>query len=286
MDGFATDDRHPVFILAATNYDVSGEGPRVLDPAFVRRFDRKIYVDLPDTDERYALLKATLERHGVDLGADHDAILKNLADRSSGMSNADLTTVIDMFLRTCEDKEPTGTGLMDALDTFRFGEVNELDPADLRQTACHESGHALVSYLQGEMPAFLTVVSRGNFGGYMEHSRDEKKTSTTFREMMQRVCTSLAGRVAEIEVYGADAGLNTGASSDIKHARYLVKTALNEYAMGEKLFTAGTDEECEALMQEQFIRTKELLHTHRAALDALTDLLTSELERFFAAMDN
>lgn len=289
MDGFSTDDKRPVFVLAATNYDVSGDGPRVLDPAFVRRFDRKIFVDLPDTDERYELLKMILSRHGVDLGPDHEKILRNMADRSSGMSNADLTTVVDMFLRACEDKEPSGAELMDALDAFRFGEVNDLDPNSLRQTACHESGHALVAGLLGETPSFLTVVSRGSFGGYMEHDHDEKKSFFTFRELMNRVCIALAGRAAELKVYGADAGLNTGASGDLSHARYLVKTAFNDYAMGEKLFTDSTDDDCEKLMREQFEHTVELLSENVDVLNELTDLLVekkslnrAELERFFA----
>ena len=289
MDGFMTDERRPVFVIAATNYDVAGEGPRVLDPAFVRRFDRKVFVDFPDSDERMELIDKTLTRHGVDLGEDHAKIIKNLADRSSGMSLADLVTVIDIFMRSCEDNEPSGRELLDALDSFRFGEVNELDPSILRQTACHESGHALVSHLLGETPSFLTVVSRSNFGGYMERARDEKKGSATFGELMDRVCTALAGRAAEMEVYGRDAGLNTGASSDLQNARYVVKTALNEYAMGSKLYTEGTDEDCESLMQEQFKKTSEILRGHRAVLDALTDLLAekkslnqAELERFFA----
>ena len=290
MDGFTTDERRPVFILAATNYDISGEGAKVLDPAFVRRFDRRIYVDLPDTEDRYKLLTLLLGKHGVNLGPDHDAILKNLAERSSGMSNADLSIVIDMFLRNCEEKTPTGSDLMDALDAFRFGEVNELDPDDLRQTACHESGHALVARLLGETPAFLTVVSRGSYGGFMEHAHDERKVTSTYDDLMNRVCISLAGRAAEIEVYGRTAGLNTGASGDLANARYLVKLALRDFAMGDKLFAAVKPEECEALLQQQYQKTATLISEHRAILEALTDLLTKEksldkstLKTFFTA---
>ena len=289
MDGFATDERRPVFILAATNYDVSGEGSRVLDPAFVRRFDRKIFVSLPDTDDRYQLLSRELDRHGVDFGKEHEAILKNMAERSSGLSNADLTIIIDMFLRSCEEKPPTPAAFMDALDAFRFGATNELSPEDLVQTACHESGHALVARLLGETPAFLTIVSRGNYGGFMEHAHNDKKAFSTFKELMDRVCVSLAGRIAEMEVYGPDVGLNSGASSDLANARYLVKLAYNEFAMGKKLFTKGTDEDCEALMQEQFDRTVKLISENRAVLDKLTALLAekkslnkSDLESFFS----
>ena len=288
MDGFTTDERRPVFIMAATNYDIAGDGPRVLDPAFVRRFDRKIYVDLPDTDGRAQFLRESLKRHGVNFGQDHEKVILNVAERSSGLSPADLSNVVDMFLRAVEDGEPTPAALMDALDAFRFGEIKDIDPAMLRQTACHESGHALVNRLLSATPSFLTVVSRGDFGGFMEHSEDERKPYYTYGELMNRVCCALGGRAAEIEVYGREAGVTTGASSDLKSARYYIGLALNEFAMGTKLYTKSTDEECEALLQQQFERTRALISEHRAALDALTDLLLKErsldknqLEAFF-----
>lgn len=287
MDGFGTDDSRPVFVLAATNYGISGQA-RVLDPAFVRRFDRKIYVDLPDTDERNELLLKELARHSVHFGENHEAIVKNLAERSSGLSNADLANMLEIFLRSCEDKEPTPAALMDALDSFRFGDVNEMKASDRKQTACHESGHALVARLLGETPAFLTIVSRGDYGGFMEHSHDDKKSTYSFKDLMDKVCISLAGRVAELEVYGTDLGLNSGASSDLAHARYLVKLAINEFAMGTKLYAKGTNEDFEALMQEQYARTIRLVKDNRAVLEALTDLLDDkkslnqgELDTFF-----
>ena len=72
MDGFLTDPKRPVFILAATNYEVSGDGPRVLDAAFVRRFDRKLLVSLPDTDDRYELLLLNLKKHNIHFGEQHE----------------------------------------------------------------------------------------------------------------------------------------------------------------------------------------------------------------------
>lgn len=288
MDGFVSDEKRPVFILAATNYAIDGEGGKVLDPAFVRRFDSKILIPLPDTDDRYALLTASLKKHGVHFGEDHEKILRNMAKRTGGMNNADLEMMNAQFVRALGEQEPDGAKYLDALDAFRFGEVNKLDPAHLRQTACHEAGHALVCRLCGVTPSFLTVVSRGGYGGYMESAGEKTSGTYTYQELMDRVARCLAGRAAEIEVYGQEAGNNTGASSDIKHARYFMKISLNDYAMGDKLYARWTPEQIEELMQQQYQRACQMIRDNRAALEKLTDLLTqrksldqTQLEAFF-----
>ena len=288
MDGFVSDERRPVFILAATNYGLEGDGGRVLDPAFVRRFDRKILIPLPDIDDRYALLEMSLKRHGIHFGADHEKVLKNMAKRSSGMNNADLEMINANYARLLGEKEPDGVGYMDSLDAYRFGDINKMDPDHLRQTACHEAGHALVCRLCGVTPSFLTVVSRGGYGGFMESAGEKQSGTYTYQELMDRVCRCLAGRVAEIEVYGEESGTNTGASSDLKQARYFMKVSLNDYAMGEKLYARWTQEELEQQMRLQYQRTVDMIRQNRGALDALTDRLVrhksmdqTQLEEFF-----
>lgn len=276
MDGFVTDEKRPVFLFAATNYDIEGEGPTVLDRAFVRRFDRKILIPLPDTDERYQLLALSLKKHGIHFGEKHDEILRNMAERTAGMNNADLEKLNSEYVRILGDGEPDSAKYMDALDSYRYGEANKLDPETLRQTACHEAGHALVCRLCGEKPSFLTVVSRGNYGGYMLTATDDTKGNYTYDELMNRVCVSLAGRVAEIECYGESLGVNTGASSDIKHARYYIRVSLDDYAMGEKLFARWNALDAEALMQKQYERTAVMIREHKDALIRLTDLLAKE----------
>ena len=276
MDGFVTDEKRPVFLLAATNYEIEGEGPTVLDRAFVRRFDRKILIPLPDTDERYQLLALSLKKHGIHFGEKHDEILRNMAERTAGMNNADLEKLNTEYVRILGDGEPDSSKYMDALDSYRYGEANKMDPAALRQTACHEAGHALVCRLCGEKPSFLTVVSRGNYGGYMLTATDDTKGNYTYDELMNRVCVSLAGRVAEIECYGESLGVNTGASSDIKHARYYIRVSLDDYAMGEKLFARWKSSDAEALMQKQYDRTVAMIREHKDALIRLTDLLAKE----------
>jgi ATP-dependent Zn protease len=292
MDGFVTDEKRPVFIMAATNYAIEGDGGKVLDPAFVRRFDSKLLIPLPDTDDRYELLKMSLKRHGIHFGEDHDKILKNMAKRTGGMNNADLEMINASYARTLGDGEPNGVAYMDSLDAYRFGEVNKMDPDHLRQTACHEAGHALICRLCGVTPSFLTIVSRGGYGGFMESAGEKTSGTYTYQELMDRVCRCLAGRAAEIEVYGDIAGNNTGASSDIRQARYFMKSSLNDYAMGEKLYARWTQEEIEQQMQSQYQRTCQMIRENRKVLDALTDRLVqqksmdqTQLEEFFASMD-
>lgn len=275
MDGFVTDEKRPVFVMAATNAELTGDGGNVLDQAFVRRFNQKILIPLPDTDDRYELLLKSMERHGINFGKDHEKILRNMAERTGGMNNADLEMINNNYARLLGDGEPDGAAYLAALDEYRFGEVNKKDPADLKQTACHEAGHALICRLCGSTPSFLTIVSRGNYGGFMEHA-DRKKGTYTYQELMDRVCICLAGRAAEIEVYGKTAGTNTGASSDLMHARYYMRISLNDYAMGDKLYSRWTQAEIEQLMQNEYERTCRMLHDNRNVLDALTDRLVQQ----------
>lgn len=288
MDGFVTDEKRPVFIIAATNYEIEGDGARVLDPAFVRRFSAKILMSLPDTDDRYEFLSYHLGKHSICFGEDHEAVLRNMAKRTGGMSIADLEMMNDQYIRAIGDGKPDGAKYMDNLDEFRYGEINKLNPDKLRQTACHEAGHALVCRLCGTTPSFLTVISRGGYGGFMESAGENSDGTYTYEQLMAIVCRCLAGRIAELELYGDTLGMNTGASSDISKARYFVKSALKDYAMGERLFIGWTPDEAEALLRSQYERTRQMIVDNKQILIELTDLLTDKksldqtrMEEFF-----
>ena len=288
MDGFVTDEKRPVFIIAATNFDVSGTEGRVLDPAFVRRFDSRIFMDLPDTEEREEFLRMALNKHGVSFGENQEKIIHNVAVRTTGCSGADLTNIVELFLRKVADGTPTGAILLDAVDEFRYGDIHEYDPEELRQTACHESGHALINRLLTKTPSYLTIVARGQFGGYMAHDIDEKKLTETYQELLDRVCCALGGRAAEIVIYGDKKGYNTGASSDIRQAKNIVTYALKDLGMGSRFFITRFYDEAEAVIHEQFDRAVKIIEEHREILLKLTDLLLAnksldqtQLDAFF-----
>ena len=101
------------------------------------------------------------------------------------------------------------------------------------KTARHEAGHALISWLSGDKPTYVTVVSRSNYGGYMRHSNQEDRLDYSRPELLSRVRASLGGRAAEIVYYGKENGVTTGASSDLANATELVRRMLCAYGMDE-----------------------------------------------------
>lgn len=271
MDGFIVDEKRPVFILGATNYEIDGPGDRVLDKAFVRRFDRAIFVDLPNEEERAELLFKKLSTHGIE---GFDNAVKSLAERSGGMSCAELELMIEFALRMAGDNELTEQMLIDSLDAYRYGEEKEFNPDELRQTACHEAGHALLNWLSGDIPTYLTIVSRGNFGGYMQRAEDKRGTLSR-KDIISRLRCSLAGRCAECVVYG-DSGVNTGASSDLEHARFYVDLYFRDFAMGDNLYAKTKEEELEHAIKSEYENTIRLINANIAVLNELTDCLVVE----------
>ena len=234
MDGFNTDTSKPVFVLAATNYGIDSEKGKSLDAALLRRFDRRIYVDLPNKDERKRYLEKKISKYpSVRLSQGQ---LENIAVRSTGMSLAELESIFEMALRSAIRSE---TGIVsdaefeDAFETFNSGEKKEWNPDTLKRTARHEAGHALICWLSGEKPSYLTIVARGDHGGYMQHANSEGKGLYTKSELLGKIRTSLAGRAAEIVYYGAEEGISTGASGDLYSATRIAEQMICNYGMDQ-----------------------------------------------------
>lgn len=287
MDGFNTDTTRPVFVLAATNYGVDSARGKSLDAALLRRFDRRIYVDLPNKDERKRYLEMKIAGHAsVRLSADQ---IDNIALRSTGMSLAELESVFEMALRNAIRSQTGVVGdheFEDAFETFSNGEKKEWNPESLKRTARHESGHALVCWLTGEKPTYLTIVARGDHGGYMQHANSEDKGAYTKAELLGKIRTSLAGRAAEMVYYGAEDGISTGASGDLYSATSIAEQMVCRYGMVESvgmsyvdLTTAGSAENAavrekvNAILQEELDRAVCLIRENTAAIDAMVDAL-------------
>ena len=284
MDGFTYDEKRPVLVVCATNYDINDDNGsrRVLDPAFVRRFDRKIKIDLPSTKERLAFLEYYLKKHEIETVSKET--MESLAMRSYGCSPADLEMVVELAIRNAKGGDLTDKLLTEAFDMERFGDINDVSKEGLLQTTYHEAGHTLVSYLCGEKPTFVTNISRSNFGGYMLHEIDDQRTTFTKQELLDRICCSLAGRVAELIVYGDERGMTTGASSDLKNANNLAAEIVNRYAMNGTLVVLDREKfgdevgkmmylQVEKILNEQFERAKTLITKNRAKLEKLTEEL-------------
>jgi ATP-dependent Zn protease len=233
MDGFKNDTSKPVFVLAATNYEVEQGKGKTLDPALLRRFDRRIYVDLPNRDERRRYLEMKISRHGnAELS---DAQIDNIAMRSTGMSLAELESVFEMALRNAirTGGRITDESFEEAFETFSSGEKKEWAPETLLRTARHEAGHALLCWLYGEKPSYLTIVARGDHGGYMQHGDSEDKAIYLKSELAAKIRTALAGRAAELVYYGDEDGISTGASADLYSATKTCERMICNYGMDD-----------------------------------------------------
>jgi ATP-dependent Zn protease len=243
MDGFKSQPDRPVFVLAATNYEVEQGRARSLDAAILRRFDRKILVDLPTRPERERYIRMKASKYETVCLSDEQ--IENIAMRSTNMSLADLESVFELALRNSiksKDYKVDDKCFDEAFESFNGGEEKKWDAALLERTARHEAGHALISWASGDKPSYVTVVSRAGYGGYMQPADDEGKFVYTKAELISDIRCSLAGRAAELVYYGPEDGITTGASSDLRKATKLCERMICSFGMDEKLGLSTIDE--------------------------------------------
>lgn len=231
MDGFNTDPSKPVFVLAATNFNTDPHRGESLDPALLRRFDRRILIDLPEKADRLKYLNMLIERDPIIKIS--DATRENLALRSAGMSLADIESWVGLALRNAlkqEDIVVDDAVLEEAFELYDNGEEKSWDKATLERVARHEAGHAAVCYYTGNKPSYVTIVARGDHGGYVQHGAEDKGIYTR-KEILDLIKISLAGRAAERVYYGEEEGLSTGASNDLASATEKARKLLCDYGM-------------------------------------------------------
>ncbi len=283
MDGFNTQNEAPVFVMAATNFSLNKEDTK-LDEAFLRRFDKKIHIDLPDFGDRKCFLERRLEAF-LGRGVSAETV-DSLAKRSVGWNLADLGLVVENAIRLSDENENgvlmTNEDLVEAFESFFDGKARQYDESELRQTAYHEAGHTLIAHeVLGKPPVYTTITARSHYGGYMYYANEEKG-SFTKQELLDRICISLAGRAAEVLVYGDD-GITTGASGDLKKATELARSLICDYGMDSFAFLAlnrnrtGDDdriiERISRILEEQYERAQRIISERRSHLDALTEAL-------------
>ncbi len=278
MDGFSSDPTKPVFVLAATNFDVEPGGERSLDPALLRRFDRSVYIGLPGKEERIRFLRCKQEKNRA--LAVSEAQIDNIAMRSSTMSLADLDSVVELALRSAirqGSTQVTDAILEEAFETFHSGDKKRWDPSQLERVARHEAGHAFLSWHSGETPSYLTIVARGNHGGYMQRPDQEGKAIYTKEELLARIRTSLGGRAAEIAYYGPADGISTGASGDLASATAMAMQILCTYGMDADFGLAVVRDTGDArvreavngILRQQMAEAIRILEENKPLLDAL-----------------
>ncbi len=284
MDGFKKDASRPVFVLAATNFSADPDSPRCLDRAFLRRFDRRIKIDLPSKDDRIKFIKKKLGmRVCYELS---DEYVENIAVRSTGRSLAELSSIFELAARISvrynEDKV-TESIFDEAYETFFGGDEKKTDDDQLLRIARHEAGHGLICTLSGEIPSYITIVARGDNGGYMQYGDREGKGLYTKNELLSRIRTALGGRAAEIVCYGDSEGLSTGASGDLLEATDLAYKMICYFGMDPSIGlcvlgdTAREDKEVRAavnkILSEQLSLAVSEIRSNEEKLDRLAELL-------------
>ena len=197
-------------------------------------------------------------------------------------SPADLELLIEHAIRRAEFNPLTDEILSDTVDENKHGKSNILDLEEIKRTAIHESGHALVCYLCGIVPAYLTIISRGGYGGYMAYGENNNINTYTKQDLLDRIAISLAGRAAEIIEYGDKLGVTTGPSSDLFNATNIAKSIIAEYGMNDSLVSLkalGANEnvniinDINKILNQEFDRAKKLIINNKAKYNQLVDKL-------------
>ena len=230
MDGFASNEG--VIVMAATNRQ------DILDPALLRpgRFDRQIYVGLPDIRGREEILKV----HARKKPLAEDASLSDLAKATAGFTGADLENLLNeaALLAARSDKRfITMSDLHEAMMKVIAGPEKKsrvVTPQAKRLTAYHEAGHAVVIHeLDSQDPVHqITIIPRGPAGGMTISLPQEDRAYQSRRELEERIAVCLGGRVAEQLVLG---DVSTGAASDIQKASSIARSMVTKFGMSDKL---------------------------------------------------
>ena len=288
MDGFGTNSG--VIILAATNR------ADILDKALMRagRFDRQIYVDMPDVNER----RAIFDVHLKPIKTDNSVDVEFLSKQTPGFSGADIANVCNeaaLFAARKEHKLVTHKDFLDAVDRIIGGlekRTKIITDNEKNTIAFHEAGHAVVSWLvEFASPLVkVSIVPRGQSLGAAWYLPEERAITTT-EQIFDEMCAALGGRAAEEIMFGK---ISTGALSDLekvtKQAYAMVTVyGLNERignrsyydSRGENTFTKPyseetariIDEEVSAVIEKAYARAKDILATNREKLEALAQSL-------------
>ena len=240
MDGFEANDG--IIVIAATNR------PDVLDPALLRpgRFDRQVVVPLPDIRGREQILKVHMQR--VPLSEDVDASI--IARGSPGFSGADLENIVNeaaLFAARAGKKLVEMIEFEKAKDKIMMGAERKsmvMSEKEKRNTAFHESGHAIVGRTVPEFDKLykITIVPRGRALGLTQFLPEEDRYSMSRMSIKSQIMTLFGGRIAEEMVNGPD-GVTTGASNDIERASQLARNMVTKWGLSERMGPVLYDEE-------------------------------------------
>ena len=306
MDGFETNEG--VIVMAATNR------ADILDSALLRpgRFDRQIYVNLPDVKGREAILKV----HARNKPLAPDVNFNVIARMTSGFSGADLANLLNeaAILAARAGKSMIGNlELYEGINKVIMGPQKKsrvVTEADKKCTAYHEAGHAILSKLcqHTDNVHEVSIIPRGMAAGYTLTRPESDDNDMTVNKLNDFICMALGGRVAE-ELVIHD--VSAGASNDIKRVTQMARKMVTEWGMSDRIGpicygsdgpvfigrdfeernnyseeTAGIiDEEVKAIVSRQYARAKKLLSENRPILDNMARVLVERETIYTAEVD-
>ncbi len=286
MDGFGTDTN--VIVMGATNR------ADILDKALMRagRFDRSIYVDLPELHERREIFDVHLAKIKLEENIDREF----LAKQTPGFSGADIANVCNeaaLIAARNSHEAVTKQDFLDAVDRIIGGlekKNKAIKPSEKRRVAYHEAGHATISWLVEHASPLLkvTIVPRGRSLGAAWYLPEERQLTTT-EQMLDELCATLGGRAAEQTIFG---NISTGALSDLERVTKQAQAMVTIYGLNDKIgnisyydssgqseynfgkpYSEGTakmiDEEISKIIETQYQRALHILETNKDKLDAL-----------------
>lgn len=296
MDGFGANEG--IIIIAATNR------PDILDPALLRpgRFDRQITVDRPDVNGREAVLKV----HARNKPLDENINLRAIATRTPGFSGADLENLLNeaALVAARQDKKKIDMSDIDeATDRVIAGPAKKsrvISEKERNIVAFHEAGHTVIGVVLDEADVVhkVTIVPRGQAGGYAVMLPKEDRYFMTKPELLDKITGLLGGRVAEEIVFGE---VSTGAHNDFQRATGIARRMVTEFGMSDKLgpmqfgssqggqvflgrdfhseqnysdaIAHEIDMEMQTIMKECYARAKQILTDNRDKLDLIAKTL-------------
>jgi cell division protease FtsH len=312
MDGFGANEG--IIIIAATNR------ADILDPALLRpgRFDRQITVDRPDVKGREAVLKV----HARNKPLSSTVNLKSIAQRTPGFSGADLENLLNesALIAARRDKKKIDMEDIDeATDRVIAGPAKKsrvISKKERNIVAFHEAGHVIIGVVldEADMVHKVTIVPRGQAGGYAVMLPREDRFLMTKQELLDKIAGLLGGRVAEEVVFNE---VSTGAHNDFQRATNIARKMVTEYGMSEKLgplqfgqvqgpsflgrdinneqgysdkIAYEIDMEVQRIIKETYERAKKIITENRSKLDLIANTLleveTLDADQIKGLVDN
>ena len=266
MDGFEANDG--VIVMAATNR------ADILDKALLRpgRFDRQVYVGLPDVKGREEILKV----HTKNKPLAPDVSLRVIAQRTAGFAGADLENLVNeaaLLAARRSRKAITMEDIEEASMKVMAGPEKKsrvVTAEEKKLTAYHEAGHAVAGFYCKHHPRVheITIIPRGQAGGYTMYLPEKDRSYVTKGEMFEDIVSSLGGRVAEQLILE---DISTGASNDLQQATNIARQMITKYGFSERLgpVVYGTSQE-ETFLGRDFGQGKGYSETTAAEIDSET----------------